>query len=55
MLLMLQGYMNKTCNNKNNSSKEIKNKNTPGVHPRCRKGKHWRNKCGLKFDFFKKG
>lgn len=22
MLLMLQGYMNKTCNNKNNSSKD---------------------------------
>lgn len=44
ILLMLQGYMNKTCNNKNNSSKEIKNKNTPGVCPRCRKGKHWRNK-----------
>lgn len=53
MLLMLQGQMNKTFNNKNKSSKEIKNKNTPGVCPRCRKGKHWRNKCGLKSDIFK--
>lgn len=24
ILLMLQGYMNKTCNNKNNSSKKLK-------------------------------
>lgn len=45
-----EGHMQRNCpNNKNDKENRIGQKGAPGLCPRCKKGKHWRNECKSKF------
>lgn len=45
-----QGHMSRNCKKEEQTSKnKIKKNQLPGLCPRCRKGKHWRNECESKF------
>lgn len=45
-----EGHMQRNCpNNKNDKGNRIGQKGAPGLCPRCKKGKHWRNECKSKF------